>query len=97
MISITNTVTIWGQQIAINALVQANETALAVDIQVIERQRDDYKKLWDLHRRVEALEGQDQRIMAHIRWFVMRRSGTDELRKMEAAIERLEERNIEGD
>ena len=47
-------------------------------------------KLWDLHRRVVLLEQEDERIMAHVRWFVMRRSGTDELRKMEATVERLE-------
>ena len=48
------------------------------------------QRIWDLHRRVVALEAEDQRIMAHVRWFVMRRSGTNELRRMEAAISRLE-------
>jgi hypothetical protein len=47
-------------------------------------------KLWDLHRRVVKLENEDQRIMAHVKWFVQRRSGTAELRKMERAIENLE-------
>jgi hypothetical protein len=47
-------------------------------------------KLWDLHRRVMVLEAEDQRIMAHVRWFVMRRSGTAELRRMEQAIRNLE-------
>jgi len=54
-------------------------------------------KLWDLHYRVRALEAEDERLSAHIKWFVMRRSGTDELRKMEAAIEKLEEVERAGD
>ena len=88
--AILNTLTIREHQRAISAMVEY----AAVDV---EAANDTNKKLWDLHRRVVVLErennqlvAEDQRLLAHIRWFVMRRSGTDELRKMEAAIERLE-------
>jgi hypothetical protein len=71
------------QQAAINSLIWiANANA--------EFDRVTITKMWDLHRRVVALESEDQRIMSHVRWFVMRRSGTDELRRMEQAVERLE-------
>jgi hypothetical protein len=47
----------------------------------------------ELERRLEKLEKENGRLEAHIKWFVMRRSGTDELRKMEAAMTRLEAAN----
>jgi hypothetical protein len=75
--------TVKEQQDTISALVMLE----GQDSELEQRQE---AMLWDLHRRVLALEGQDERIMAHIRWFVMRRSGTDELRRMEAAIVKLE-------
>lgn len=56
----------------------------------VEFERGQETKLWDLHRRIEALEKEDERLMSHIKWFVMRRSGTNELRKMEAVVARLE-------
>ena len=54
-------------------------------------------RIWDLHRRVTRLETEAKRLHQHIKWFVMRRSGTNELRKMEAAIKHLEERHVAGD
>ena len=74
--------TITKQQDAIGSLIATATAATKIH-------EEDHKKFWDLHRRVQALEGQDQRIMAHIKWFVMQRSGTDELRKMEAAMVHL--------
>ena len=56
----------------------------------VEHKRSQTYRIWGLHRRVEALEKEDKRLQAHIKWFVMRRSGTNELRKMEAAVARLE-------
>jgi hypothetical protein len=43
-----------------------------------------------LREKVARLEKEDQRLQSHIKWFVMRRSGTDELRKMEAAVAKME-------
>ena len=56
----------------------------------IEHEQSQEDRIWDLHRRVKALEAEDERLLAHIKWFVMRRSGTNELRKMEAVVARLE-------
>lgn len=57
---------------------------------IIEHEQSQEDRIWDLHRRVKALEAEDERLLAHIKWFVMRRSGTNELRKMERAVARLE-------
>jgi hypothetical protein len=43
-----------------------------------------------LREKVARMEKEDQRLQSHIKWFVMRRSGTDELRKMEAAVAKME-------
>lgn len=84
--------TLTEQQNALEGLLTIAQKQLEVD-------KDTHTKLWDLHRRVLKLEAadrgfaeQDHRLMAHIRWFVMRRSGTDELKRMEAAIKTLEAR-----
>jgi len=82
-VSVLNTLTIRQQQDVISQLVDIAAADAEFDM------RQDIM-LWDLHRRVLALEAEDDRIMAHVRWFVMRRSGTDELRKMELAVAKLE-------
>lgn len=69
---------------------EAIESLLAIGEMSLELEDKHTKMLWDLHRRVSELEREDNRLLAHIKWFVMRRSGTDELRKMEAAVARLE-------
>ncbi len=97
-IGIVNAVTISEQQTAVELMV----TALAENVEYDVKYE---RRVWDLHQRVMQLEGrtvalssEDERLMAHIRWFVMRRSGTDELRRMEAAVVRLErEEAIAGD
>jgi len=63
-----------------------------LDIAIVDSQFDQQQDamLWDLHRRVLKLEKEDERIMAHVRWFVMRRSGSVELAKMALAVDRLE-------
>ena len=73
------------------------ETLVDSAAMTAEHEQGQETKLWDLHRRVLALEAEDERLSAHIKWFVMRRSGTDELRKMEAAIKKLEEDERAGD
>ncbi len=80
--------TITRQQNAIESLIDRAEAYEAI-------YKDQNVKLWDLHDRVLALEAEDERLLAHIKWFVMRRSGTNELRKMEAAVARLEGVNDE--
>ncbi len=66
------------------------DTLLGIAINATRTDMQHQSMLWDLHRRVGKLEHEDQRIMAHVRWFVMRRSGTDELRKMETVVAKLE-------
>ena len=66
------------------------ETLVDSAAMTAEHEQGQETKLWDLHRRVLALEAENERLSAHIKWFVMRRSGTDELRKMEAAVAKLE-------
>ena len=80
----------WKQQEALEILV-SNVTV------VVEHEQTQETRIWDLHRRMMVLETrtvalnlEDERLLAHIKWFVMRRSGTNELRKMEAAVARLE-------
>ena len=73
------------------------ETLVDSAAMTAEHEQGQETKLWDLHRRVIALELEDERLSAHIKWFVMRRSGTDELRKMEAAVKKLEEVERAGD
>lgn len=71
------------------------EGLLSISSMTVQLEAEQERKLWDLHHRVLALEKEDQRIMAHVKWFVMRRSGTAELRRMERAIERLEGGDVE--
>ena len=82
-------------------IVQEQQTVIETLIDSValtaEHEQTQETKLWDLHDRVLALEAEDERLLAHIKWFVMRRSGTDELRKMEAAIKKLEEVERAGD
>lgn len=78
------------QQDTIEQLIEIDALASEYDMQ-------QQAKLWDLHRRMLALEAEDQRIMAHVKWFVMRRSGTAELARMERAIERLEAQREAGE
>ena len=66
------------------------ETMIDRVAMTVEHEQSQEDRIWDLHRRVKALEAEDERLLAHIKWFVMRRSGTDELRMMVAAVERLE-------
>ena len=80
---VLNFLTIRRQQTAITILMN-----MAIDGTAIFE--DHHTKIWDLRQRVGALEQEDKRLLSHIKWFVMRRSGTDELRKMEAAVARLE-------
>ena len=89
-ISIVNTVTNHNQQKVSDKV--GKIVSLMVELDQIQE-----TKLWDLHDRVLALEAEDERLSAHIKWFVMRRSGTDELRKMEAAIKKLEGVERAGD
>ena len=56
----------------------------------VEHEQSQKDRIWNLHHQVKALGKEDERLLAHIKWFVMRRSGTDELRKMETAIAKLE-------
>lgn len=55
----------------------------------VEHEQSQEDRIWDLHRRVKVLGKEDERLLSHIKWFVMRRSGTNELRKMEVAVARL--------
>ena len=82
-LTFANSYVIWEQQ----TIVEACLDMAAEDSELIVNHN---AKLWDLHYRVLALEAEDERLLAHIKWFVMRRSGTDELRKMEVAVARLE-------
>lgn len=86
MMSVGSVYIVRQQQVALEVLLDTVAGNMEYDM-------DQQAKLWDLHRRVLALEDNDERLEAHIRWFVMRRSGTNELRKMEAAIRKLEEGN----
>lgn len=78
-----NWLTIWEQQKVLKALVDGA-------IVSVEFEQSQETKIWALYRRVEALKKEDERLLSHIKWFVMRRSGTNELRKMEAAVAVLE-------
>ena len=59
-------------------------------VATIEHEQSQEDRIRDLRRRVKALEKEDERLLEHIKWFVMRRSGISELHKMEAAVARLE-------
>ena len=83
MFTVLNFFTIQGQQKSLEILESGHAAT-------VEHEQSQENRIWDLHRRVKALEAEDKRLMAHIKWFVMRRSGTDELRKMEAVVARLE-------
>ena len=76
----------WRQQKTFETLETLESSAAAT----VEHEQSQENRIWDLHRQVKALEAEDERLLAHIKWFVMRRSGTDELRMMVAAVERLE-------
>jgi hypothetical protein len=87
---LANTATMIFQGRAIKSLIESNTASVEFDSNMLKQSQEDYTKLWDLHRRVLALENETKRLEAHIKWFVMRRSGTNELRKMEAAVDKLE-------
>ena len=90
-------VTVTGVLIVLSYTITQQQSAIGSLLDITEIDAEIYRthniKLWDLHERVKKLEAEDQRLMAHIRWFVMRRSGTNELRQMEAAVARLEKGN----
>jgi len=78
-----NFLVIWEQHKAIEIL----ESSF---IMTVEHEQSQEDRIWDLHHQVKVLEKEDERLLAHIKWFVMRRSGTDELRKMETVMAKLE-------
>lgn len=82
-LGVINFLTTMGQQKALETLVEDSVVSVGYNWQ-------QGNQLQELRRRIDALEREVERQMSHIKWFVMRRSGTDELRKMETAVTKLE-------
>lgn len=72
--------TVKEQQVAIEKLVENDAIALEADYQTS-------RWLADLERRTSSLEAEDERIMAHVRWYIQERSGIRELARLERAME----------
>ena len=83
-LSVVTNLTVTKQQEAIEKL-------LDIEVVSLELAQTHTKMLWDLHRRTQKLEREDKRLSAHIKWYIMERSGIRELARLERAMERKHE------